>query len=188
MSLKKKKLKSLLTTHNLRPSLILRVKRLKTVENHWLPCFGPTNHCTGPWLSAGHWEEIIIALGHCVIKILQKLKTHHIFNKNLSYQNPFKTLSNAFWPHLGILCENWLHLRGRRHNHSPVPPSACRHTPHRFSGWCPSCPGYRSNLEEMGEKQSETLDRSRFSGGDTNLLVPLFHLMVEQNLGPLPPT
>lgn len=49
-------------------------------------------------------------------------------------------------------------------------------------------PGYRSNLGEMGERQGEILDRSRFRGGDTNLLVPLSHIMVEQNVGPLPPT
>lgn len=61
------------------------------------------------------------------------------------------------------------------------------HTPSVFRGDA-SCPGYRSNLEKMGEKESEILGFAEFSGRDTNVLVPLSILMVEQHLGPLPPT
>lgn len=36
------------------------------------------------------------------------------------------------------------------------------HTPHHVQG--DVNPGYRSNLEEMGEKQSENMDIARISG------------------------
>lgn len=124
------------------------------------------NRCTGPSLSvgAGVWENkhLWSHWGTVSSKFSQTLKPTKPSGK------PVKTtldlFQNAFRPHLRILSENWLHLRGRRHNHSPVPPSAWRHTPHRFFRVMSSCPGYRSNLEEMGEKQSEKLDRARVSG------------------------
>lgn len=67
------------------------------------------------------------------------------------------------------------------------PPSAWRQHP-TISGVMSSCPDYRSNLEEMGEKQEWETGLHDIAREDTSLLVPSSFWIMKQNLGPLPPT